>query len=283
MSDITYTKAKSEFDNKNYDSAYDLFVSIGSYSDSEEMAKECIYQKAITFANEKDWENANPLFEQIKDYKDSGILIHYCEYKPIDIKDSTCSETGYRKSKCDCGNIEEVITASLGHNYSNATCNEPQKCSRCGETFGSALGHTSSGTQCSRCGIISFNFTGKWVGTKYNNDSLAGYNAPIPELTITYNSDGSYSIFAKWDSQDVADSYFWYFEGVYDEEKSGIVYTGYHEKTVYDPITDDSGIERVYNNGSGIISIQNGELKFNPTNNDRTLELITFEITDAVI
>ena len=126
-------------------------------------------------------------------------------------------------------------------------------------------------------------FTGKWVGTKYNNDSLAGYNAPIPELTITYNSDGSYSIFAKWDSQDVADSYFWYFEGVYDEEKSGIVYTGYHEKTVYDPITDDSGIERVYNNGSGIISIQNGELKFNPTNNDRTLELITFEITDAVI
>ncbi len=82
---------------------------------------------------------------------------------------ATCSKEGVKHRECSrCGYHDSFLTPSTGHNYSAATCTEPRKCSKCGGTSGSALGHsygswttdsfatcTSEGTkhrECSRCG-----------------------------------------------------------------------------------------------------------------------------------
>ena len=57
----------------------------------------------------------------------------------------------------------------MGHNYSNATCTEAKKCSRCGATSGSALGHNYSNGKCNRCGssdpsyVKTYEIGQKWV------------------------------------------------------------------------------------------------------------------------
>ena len=60
------------------------------------------------------------------------------------------------------------------HNYSAATCTNPQTCS-CGATIGNAAGHTYSGGKCTICGTTDPNFTSEvmvWIptkgGTKYH-------------------------------------------------------------------------------------------------------------------
>ncbi len=69
-------------------------------------------------------------------------------------------------------------TPSHTHNFSNATCTEPQKCS-CGATSGSALGHTyneatcTKAETCTRCGVtnggmLGHNYTKKGNCTRCN-------------------------------------------------------------------------------------------------------------------
>ena len=56
---------------------------------------------------------------------------------------------------CECGETKSEEVAALGHDWQDATCTEPKKCKRCGETSGSALGHTD-GVKCERCGKVLF-------------------------------------------------------------------------------------------------------------------------------
>ena len=77
------------------------------------------------------------------------------------VSSATCTKAAQYRNICiRCGNTLGGPTVSygsaLGHNYSSATCTSPKKCSRCGATSGSALGHNwkKSGKKykCSRCG-----------------------------------------------------------------------------------------------------------------------------------
>lgn len=66
----------------------------------------------------------------------------------------SCTRNGITKYTClKCGDYyDENITAS-GHNWNSATCTVAKKCSRCGITEGSALGHNKgSNGKCTRCG-----------------------------------------------------------------------------------------------------------------------------------
>lgn len=67
-------------------------------------------------------------------------------------REATCTVDGLKVQKCSGCNHEktEVIVAS--HSWQNATCTDPKKCSKCGETEGQALGHSDNGGTCSRCG-----------------------------------------------------------------------------------------------------------------------------------
>ena len=67
--------------------------------------------------------------------------------------DPTCTEPGHTTHTCACGDsFEDSYTDPLGHSWMDANCEEPQTCSRCGETEGEALGHDFADGTCARCG-----------------------------------------------------------------------------------------------------------------------------------
>ena len=70
------------------------------------------------------------------------------------VKKANCISEGAKEHKCSsCGYKENEKIAATGHNWKEATCTKPKTCTVCGETNGSALGHTGNiGEKCSRCG-----------------------------------------------------------------------------------------------------------------------------------
>ena len=78
--------------------------------------------------------------------------------------DATCDEPR------TCANCGEASGEALGHDWSEATCTEPKTCSVCGETEGDALGHSwndatcTEPNTCSVCGETS----GVALGHKWN-------------------------------------------------------------------------------------------------------------------
>ncbi len=102
--------------------------------------------------------------------------------------DSNSTEPAYDKNNYEANNdyvssidnktsndqqYTETNQSSHTHNYSNATCTSPQKCS-CGATKGSALGHSYSGKYCSRCGKSNPNYSesSKNQHTHYYSSSI---------------------------------------------------------------------------------------------------------------
>ena len=167
-----YNKAEGLFAEQNYSDAYDIYNKLGNFEDAPEKAKECLYIQATTLRAEKKWDEANALFEQIKDYKDSADLIHIHNYKVTASKNATCEAGGFKEYKCStCNHSYRDDIKATGHNYSSATCTEAKKCKNCGQTSGSALGHSTDGTKCSRCGTVTFKtitYTGKGSDVKSN-------------------------------------------------------------------------------------------------------------------
>ena len=91
--------------------------------------------------------------------KGASPLGHWGGKKGGLIKPATCITGAMYYDICiRCGNTLGTMTvgSGLGHSYGSATCTNPKKCSRCGATSGSALGHNwkKSGKKykCSRCG-----------------------------------------------------------------------------------------------------------------------------------
>ena len=80
---------------------------------------------------------------------------------------------------------------SCSHIYNTATCTEPQECSKCGETKGDALGHTTSTGTCTRCGV-SFS---KWEKTYYvdefNTPTSNAFIAPVDTLSGTFSNSAT--------------------------------------------------------------------------------------------
>lgn len=64
----------------------------------------------------------------------------------------SCSTTDSSNSDNNAANDNTNIESSLcDHVWIDASCTEPQKCSLCNKTSGTALGHTTSTGICSRC------------------------------------------------------------------------------------------------------------------------------------
>ena len=223
-----YNKAETLFAEQNYSAAYDIYSKLGNFEDAPEKAKECLYIQATALRAEKKWDEANALFEQIKDYKDSAELIHLHNYEVTTSENATCAKDGYKEFKCsgcgqtyredlkatgkhdykvvnsknascEAGGFKEYKCSTCnhsyrddikatGHNYSSATCTEAKKCKNCGQTSGSALGHSTGGTKCSRCGTITFK-TLKYSGTGPSN--VTGINLPSGKYNVIFTHSGS--------------------------------------------------------------------------------------------
>ena len=66
-------------------------------------------------------------------------------YKQTETKKVTCTEDGEMVTKCSrCGDSFAEAIKSSGHKWVNATCTEAKHCSTCGQTEGTALGHTTN-------------------------------------------------------------------------------------------------------------------------------------------
>ena len=184
-----YSKAEELFADAKYSEAYEIYDMLGNYEDSDDKAKECLYIQATALRNEKKWDEANAIFEQIKDYKDSVDLIHLCNFVEVASKDPTCDDAGYKDFKCEaCGATTHSDYDAKGHNYSDATCSAPKKCRTCGKTSGNALGHTSGGTKCSRCGTVTFK-TKKYSGSGPSN--ITNIDLPAGKYNITFTHSGN--------------------------------------------------------------------------------------------
>ena len=175
ITECKYKKAEAYFKDGKYKEASEIYEKISDYSDAKEKYNESIYQMALTYYNKKDLDNSNPLFEKIKGYKDSADKIHYHDWKKDKTVEATCTKKGSITYKCSgCGETKTEDIAALGHDFQDATCTEPMKCKLCGETSGSALGHTG-GAKCSRCGKITFE------PLTYSGSGFDSINFSVPE------------------------------------------------------------------------------------------------------
>ena len=84
---------------------------------------------------------------------DGNVTICSHNYQPGIYQAPGCEQAGFQNYRCaKCGDVQQQISAPLGHSYSTPTCTAPKSCILCGKTEGSALGHSFVGGQCSRCG-----------------------------------------------------------------------------------------------------------------------------------
>ncbi len=82
-------------------------------------------------------------------------------------------------------------TNSCIHQYSSATCTEPQKCNICGETQGSALGHTSSTSTCTRCGLSFSKWEKRYYIDEFNNPTSNAFIAPSETLSGVFSNSAT--------------------------------------------------------------------------------------------
>ena len=78
---------------------------------------------------------------------------HEHDYEAV-VTPPTCTEEGYTTYTCaQCGDsYEDDFVDALGHDWADATCEEPETCTRCEETRGETLGHDYEDGECTRCG-----------------------------------------------------------------------------------------------------------------------------------
>lgn len=75
-----YQKAKEQYNAQEYQGAYDMFVKLGDYEDSEELANQCYYFLANEMMENGDYDGAIAAFEVLGDYKDTKQIILQCKY-----------------------------------------------------------------------------------------------------------------------------------------------------------------------------------------------------------
>ena len=76
-----YQSAQNALDSGMYDQAYQSFVDLGSFMDSEEMANRALYQKAMAAMQRGQYDEANTIFLQLGEYSDSADMAKLARYQ----------------------------------------------------------------------------------------------------------------------------------------------------------------------------------------------------------
>ena len=77
---FNYRAACDALNNGEYDTAYQAFLDLDGFMDSDEMALKSIYKKGEAFLDESKLDQAIATFEEIKDYEDSAERINEAKY-----------------------------------------------------------------------------------------------------------------------------------------------------------------------------------------------------------
>lgn len=76
---IDYKKAEKLKNDGDYAAAQEMYIALGDYKDSAELANECGYQLAKAAYDSEDYETAAGLFDKLGSYKNSAELKQDCE------------------------------------------------------------------------------------------------------------------------------------------------------------------------------------------------------------
>lgn len=175
-----YRMAEDLFNQAMYLESAEAYRLLGTYKDSDTKRQESLYRQAVIYRDLHSWDAANKLFESIKNYKDSAKLIHYHDFVITDSREATCTQTGYQKSQCICGESNEKEISKKEHSFSAATCTEPKKCKYCDLFVGEAMGH-KGGIKCLNCGVV---YASSDTG-EITSDGLLLYNDDGVKITAT--------------------------------------------------------------------------------------------------
>lgn len=81
INECTYLSAKQFFEKGEFSEAYDIFLSLSNYRDSEDLKLESLYRTGIDNFEEQNFSMAAEIFESLDDYKDSVELRKECIYQ----------------------------------------------------------------------------------------------------------------------------------------------------------------------------------------------------------
>ncbi len=76
-----YLEACNLLDERQYDAAREIFLSLGSYPNADTMAKECVCRQAYDAMNAGDYGTAIALYEKILGYENATQNLQNCHYK----------------------------------------------------------------------------------------------------------------------------------------------------------------------------------------------------------
>ena len=79
-----YKEAQSVYMAGHYQEAHDLFVALGDYEDSTQMAKKCSYMLGCEQMEKGEYAQAMEIFQALGDYEDSSEMIEKCQIAEID-------------------------------------------------------------------------------------------------------------------------------------------------------------------------------------------------------
>lgn len=202
-----------------------------------------------------------------------------------------CSGCLVLSSCSDDSNISNSNTnnSKCSHNWVDADCENPKHCSKCNETVGTALGHTTTTGKCNRCG--------KNFGTWEIGEFVDEFNQPIGKKYVSTQVNGSFSnsatsnseltAFLQITSEDVAIilleygsslvkcSYKWDEYSITMKDTNGTKY--YLNGTMY------AGSERIYFDSSDEATVINalkksGSVSFYVALSDRTITNYLFTV-----
>ena len=83
---IDYKKAEKLKNDGDYVAAQEMYIALGDYKDSAELADECGYQLAKAAYDSKDYETAAGLFDTLGSYKNSAELKQECDDRLLEAK-----------------------------------------------------------------------------------------------------------------------------------------------------------------------------------------------------
>ena len=118
--------------------------------------------------------------------------------------EATCAKEGVKTFTCKtCDKSYTETIAKASHSWSNATCTSAKKCTECGTTSGSALGHYYVNGKCDRCGQSDPSANPFTVLKKHIMNNGTYSDGEYTYVTdITYSDGYKYTRFVTYDSYD---------------------------------------------------------------------------------
>lgn len=120
LTECAYARAEREMREKRYDAAREIFLELGDYRDSAELADACLYEPALQMIEAGDYDGAIETLSRIPDYLDSRELIRKSWYlKGYTLENEGKSEEA-RQAYLTAGDYEDAADRARAIRWAQA-------------------------------------------------------------------------------------------------------------------------------------------------------------------